>query len=369
MSQPLKRHIFHTSTTDLLHAIDRTIDENIFPIAYTKEEQDFFTNNPKPNYLARLIIVVTQFLKYQRDLHRDKIVLVTSGGTTVPLENNTVRFVDNFSAGTRGACSAEEFLEHGYSVIFLYREFSMTPYNRKFQQNDLHHLFLDFFDVNGNLDPNYKNEMLTNKKLYELNTNIENKLLLIPFTTVTQYLWSLRSIAQLMNDPNCLFFVAAAVSDFYIPFHSLSKHKIQSETGTNAADISSSISSTTTDDGELHIKMDPVPKFLRRLVDSWAPRSMLVSFKLETDPDILLTKAQTALKKYKHQLVIGNLLQTRKDEVVLISPDDMDGEWIRKDDNSNRIELESLIVPAVVKRHDQWIAREQQREKEQVNVS
>ncbi|CAG8619777.1 14798_t:CDS:2 [Racocetra persica] len=36
-----------------------------------------------------------------------KIALVTSGGTTVPLENNTVRFIDNFSAGTRGATSAE----------------------------------------------------------------------------------------------------------------------------------------------------------------------------------------------------------------------------------------------------------------------
>jgi len=35
------------------------------------------------------------------------IVLITSGGTTVPLEHNTVRFVDNFSAGTRGSTSAE----------------------------------------------------------------------------------------------------------------------------------------------------------------------------------------------------------------------------------------------------------------------
>lgn len=30
-----------------------------------------------------------------------------SGGTTVPLERETVRFVDNFSAGTRGSASAE----------------------------------------------------------------------------------------------------------------------------------------------------------------------------------------------------------------------------------------------------------------------
>ena len=32
-----------------------------------------------------------------------KIALVTSGGTTVPLEKRTVRFIDNFSTGGRGA--------------------------------------------------------------------------------------------------------------------------------------------------------------------------------------------------------------------------------------------------------------------------
>ena len=36
-----------------------------------------------------------------------RVVVVTSGGTTVPLERNTVRFIDNFSTGSRGARSAE----------------------------------------------------------------------------------------------------------------------------------------------------------------------------------------------------------------------------------------------------------------------
>jgi hypothetical protein len=39
------------------------------------------------------------------------IACVTSGGTTVPLERNCVRFIDNFSAGTRGAVSTEQFLK------------------------------------------------------------------------------------------------------------------------------------------------------------------------------------------------------------------------------------------------------------------
>lgn len=44
-------------------------------------------------------------------LLRRPVVVVTSGGTTVPLERRCVRFIDNFSAGTRGAWSTERFLE------------------------------------------------------------------------------------------------------------------------------------------------------------------------------------------------------------------------------------------------------------------
>lgn len=39
--------------------------------------------------------------------NNSKIVLVSSGGTKVNLEQNTVRFIDNFSSGERGALSAE----------------------------------------------------------------------------------------------------------------------------------------------------------------------------------------------------------------------------------------------------------------------
>lgn len=36
-----------------------------------------------------------------------RIAIVTSGGTLVPLEKRMVRFIDNFSTGTRGAACAE----------------------------------------------------------------------------------------------------------------------------------------------------------------------------------------------------------------------------------------------------------------------
>ena len=56
------------------------------------------------------------------------VVFVTSGGTSIPLEKNTVRSVENFSTGRRGAISTEYFLKKGYFVIFLHRKPSFEPF-------------------------------------------------------------------------------------------------------------------------------------------------------------------------------------------------------------------------------------------------
>jgi phosphopantothenate-cysteine ligase len=62
----------------------------------------------------------------------------------VPLENQTVRFIDNFSNGTRGATSAEYFLEAGYAVVFMHRQNSIQPYNRHYTHSHLG--FLDYLE-------------------------------------------------------------------------------------------------------------------------------------------------------------------------------------------------------------------------------
>jgi len=62
------------------------------------------------------------------------------------LEHNTVRFVDNFSAGTRGSASAEYFLEKNYVVIFIYRLVSLecNETNEKVMENDAQSYYLVF---------------------------------------------------------------------------------------------------------------------------------------------------------------------------------------------------------------------------------
>lgn len=61
----------------------------------------------------------------------------------MPLEHNTVRFVDNFSAGTRGSASAEFFLQQDYAVIFLFRLKSLEPFVRHFMGT----IFLDLLEI------------------------------------------------------------------------------------------------------------------------------------------------------------------------------------------------------------------------------
>lgn len=64
----------------------------------------FFATVKPPAHFQASLDAVNAFVEEHRGR---RVVLVTSGGTTVPLERQMVRFLDNFSAGRRGAVSAE----------------------------------------------------------------------------------------------------------------------------------------------------------------------------------------------------------------------------------------------------------------------
>jgi len=310
-------------------------------------ERDYFNENPAPAALEEHTAQAKEFIEFHAAAGR-RVVLVTSGGTTVPLERQTVRFIDNFSAGTRGATSAEYFLESGYAVIFLHRQFSLLPYSRHYSHAT--DCFLDFLheSPDGRIVANeeYQEKMLKVLRQYN-SAKKKNLLLTLPFTTINDYLFVLRSISQLMRTlgPNGLLYLAAAVSDFFVPPERMVEHKIQSTNATDtqkeqqaALDKKQEEDEETFDNFDsspavprskrLIVDLDPVPKFLKNLVDGWAPEGMIVSFKLETDPQILVHKAQYSLDRYQHHLVIGNLLSTRKWEVVFVAPGQQD-KWIR----------------------------------------
>lgn len=199
------------------------------------------------------------------------LAVVSSGGTTVPLERSNVRFIDNFSTGTRGALCAEKLLRIGshplddrkpYAVIFVSREGSAQPFLRRATPDNLAESVQYRQTGEAVISDSY---LVRDLQFWR---SIHHRLYNISFITVHQYLALLRIVARHTRtfDTSALFVLAAAVSDFYIPMLQLPSHKIQSK-GTN-----------------LTVNLSPVPKCLGILRADWAPHAFVVSFKVRPLP-------------------------------------------------------------------------------------
>lgn len=303
---------------------------------------EYFSKQTAPANLKETKTAVTEFAASHRASGRS-VVLITSGGTTVPLENNAVRFIDNFSVGTRGSSSAEYFLEQGYAVIFLHRQRSLQPFLRHIP----HDMILDMLDfredaaggtqieVDQSKIPKLKYVLKKYKEVQAAGT-----LLMVEFSTLSDYLFLLRTISEASgpHGPGVMFYLAAAVSDFYIPNDKMPEHKIQS------------------DGGPLTLNMEQVPKMLSPLVKEWASNAFVVSFKLETDVNIISKKARQALNKYQHQAVVSNILQTRKKTVVIVTPTEEKAVWMSDAELETGREIEEKIVADLIKMHQEFMA-------------
>ncbi|KAJ1144277.1 hypothetical protein NDU88_010578 [Pleurodeles waltl] len=273
-----------------------------------------------------------------------RVVLVTSGGTKVPLESRTVRFLDNFSSGWRGAVSAESFLEAGYAVIFLHRHRSMSPYSRRFTALS----WLDALRLVPGEDCCQRVEaeqsllpgIVPVLERYQ-QVRQEGTLLFVEFGTLSDYLHLLRAAAEALNPlGSCaMFYLAAAVSDFYIPASEMPEHKIQSSSG------------------PLQITMKMVPKMLAPLVKDWAPEAFVISFKLETDATLLIPRARKALETYRHQVVVANLLDTRRSSVVVVTSNSESSISISESEAEGGVEIEEKIVGDLKTRHTCFIEK------------
>ncbi|XP_008406841.1 phosphopantothenate--cysteine ligase isoform X2 [Poecilia reticulata] len=275
-----------------------------------------------------------------------RVVLITSGGTKVPLESRTVRFLDNFSSGRRGASSAEYFIDSGYAVIFLHRHRSLYPYTRLFSTiNMLDALQLRAGDGEGAGKVVVDQQVLPNiaRVLKRYNEVKDGGLLLpIEFNTLSEYLHLLKAAAQALSSigSKAMFYLAAAVSDFYIPASEMPEHKIQSS------------------NGPLQLSMKMVPKILSPLVKDWAPQAFVTSFKLETDPTILLDRARRALDTYRHQAVVANVLDSRRGYVVVVTPESRDELVVTEGDVEKGVEIEERIVSNLTTAHNKFITQQ-----------
>lgn len=72
------------------------------------DKDSFFKEEVDTNIKNSLNLKVAKTGEFLKKINGEsKVVLVTSGGTAVPLEKQTVRYLDNFSTGSRGALSTE----------------------------------------------------------------------------------------------------------------------------------------------------------------------------------------------------------------------------------------------------------------------
>ncbi|XP_018802595.1 PREDICTED: phosphopantothenate--cysteine ligase [Bactrocera latifrons] len=302
--------------------------------------EDFYNTHLPPTDFEDNRSLLKEFCERHNKL-QNRIVLVTSGGTTVPLEHNTVRFVDNFSAGTRGSASAEYFLDHDYAVIFMYRVKSLEPFTRHLTGQQ----FFDMLDITDNgqstaitVKPDSVDVFAPILAKYK-QARESQMILYVNFNTVADYLWLLRAACECLAafEERALLYLAAAVSDFYVPQDMMPTHKIQSGQGAPT------------------ISLQLVPKMLAPLASLWVPHAFVVSFKLETDENLLITKARDSLFKYNHKMVIANILQTRKHRVVFVSPTMSYEVHLSREQALQGLEIEEPIVADLVKRHSEYI--------------
>jgi len=282
-----------------------------------------------------------------------KYVYITAGGTQVPLEKNTVRTIENFSTGARGAACAEYFLDLGYNVIFGHRLGCIMPFARHLQRVVSNHFDEQFMqqmqaipttpDVlshseekqalqhGGSIvirprESSDPNDFTVLKCAIQESHECTRRgsLICVPFVTVLDYFAQLEGVCQALNQvgSRAMLLLAAAVSDFYIPEEELSVHKIQSRASDRAASASSSHptlsaqeSGPESEEG-IVLRLKNTPKLLSQL-QTWCPKSYKVSFKLETDRDLLQRKSLAAIEKYRVNAVVANELHSRYRQVLL----------------------------------------------------
>lgn len=242
----------------------------------------------------------------------------------------------------------------------MHRQNSILPYHRHYTHSNLG--FLDYFEAkeDGTVQGKEKERehicmiltILKKKKaapkyaskMHQVLTKYHqakstNQILMLDFVTLPEYLFKLQSGTKIFArlETKAMYYLAAAVSDFFIPSTKMAEHKIQSR------------------DGGLTLTLDQVPKFLKPLVSHWAAKGLIVSFKLETDTKLLVPKARYALTKYGHQVVIGNMLKTRKQTVTLITQNSEKVLSLTKEQMYGDVEIESLIISELVQIHQKWI--------------
>lgn len=277
-----------------------------------------------------------------------------------------------------------ELLARGVSVIFLHRESSKRPFVDTTVYDALHHPESRLGPLS---DSRVVGVRLTSEEVRALRDRSEalasGRLVEVPFRTVQDYMWLLHEGALAVNSAGetAIVMLAAAVSDFFLPWDHMPEHKIQSNAGA-AAGLSLQLlgvpkllgaftlpsghratSDAEGDDGDGDDDAAPAAAASDTEAPAeeaavaagssrvsipdapWCPRALVVSFKLETDEDMLEPKARAAISRYAVDAVVANLLHDRYARVTIFSADHREPLVLATTDGSR---LEAGIVDCVL---------------------
>jgi len=109
----------------------------------------------------------------------------------------------------------------------MHRQFSLQPFSRHYSHST--NPFLDFLEIEPNPDkssglkditvtPSKRDDLLDVLTAYK-SVQQSGRLHTLTFVTVNDYLWLLRAVSQELSvlGRNVLYYLAAAVSDFFLP--------------------------------------------------------------------------------------------------------------------------------------------------------
>ncbi|CAD2100113.1 phosphopantothenoylcysteine synthetase, putative [Plasmodium vinckei] len=173
---------------------------------YFSDYPDFFNEELRPHNLDNILNELkSKFFEKNYDYNKNnnnentnEIILITSGGTKVSLEHASVRSIENFSTGKRGALIGEYFLLKNKKVIFLYRKGTFKPFEYNLKQlSTLNNFEIKnqniYFNLN-NVDNNLLISDIENFRKYEKN------LFCIPFETIFDYAFYLIEICKILHE-------------------------------------------------------------------------------------------------------------------------------------------------------------------------
>lgn len=279
--------------------------------ALEQELQDFLCDNMTPAMQAAADRQLGRLAPFLSSLppECEGVAFITSGGTTVPLEVNAVRFLTNFSSGGRGAFFVESFSARRWACVLLHHKNAVIPFRRVLDGLSTDELFQAIAGSGGS-GGSVPPEVAEMAALY---ARSREYVLDVPFDSMVEYLYLLQRIC--LGLAGCaeeriarlplLFFAAAAASDYYIPRSRMAQEKISGGDG-------------------LAIRMENVPKVLGLVTQRWlqrptapqgAPLPFTVTFKLETTEEAMHTKAVKNLRAYHCDAVVANMLQTYRERV------------------------------------------------------